>query len=79
MQGEEYSSQAFYGQVLQIAPTERKVKEEAAKEAALCCSPKAEKGTPKEKARAKEKAKENLERAKVIGKAKDRKERTLVA
>ncbi len=51
--------------------THRKVKKEAAKEVALCCSPKAKKGIPKGKARAKEKAKESLERAKVIGKAKD--------
>ncbi len=52
---------------------------EAAKGVALCCSPKAEKEAPKKKAKAKEKAKESLERAKVIVKAKDRRERTLVA
>ncbi len=40
---------------------------------------KAKKGIRKEKARAKEKAKESLERARVIGKAKDQRERTLVA
>ncbi len=53
--------------------------EKASKEVALYCSLKAEKETPKEKASPKEKEKESLARAKVIAKAKDRKERTLVA
>jgi hypothetical protein len=52
---------------------------EASKGVTLCYSPKAERETPKEKANPKEKAKESLERAKVIVKAKDRRERTLVA
>jgi hypothetical protein len=53
--------------------------EKAPKEVTLCCSLKAEKETPKEKASPREKEKENLARAKVIERAKDRKERTLVA
>ncbi len=56
----------------------RKAKEQVAKEVALCCSSKAKREIRKEKARAKEKEKESLVRAKVIGKAKDRRERTLV-
>jgi hypothetical protein len=53
--------------------------EKASKGVAPFLSLKAEKETPKEKASSKEKAKEILARAKVIAKAKDRKERTLVA
>ena len=56
-----------------------RVREEAAKVAALCFSPKAEKVAPKERAKAKERAKESLERTKAIAKAKDRRGRILVA
>jgi hypothetical protein len=54
--------------------------EKASKGVTLCCSPKEERETPREKANPKERVKESLERArKVIAKAKGRRERTLVA
>ncbi len=53
--------------------------EKASKGATLCCSPKAERETPKEKANLKERARESLARAKAIAKAKDLREKKLVA
>ena len=53
--------------------------EKASREVALFCSQKDGKEVPRVKANPKEKAKESREKAKVIAKAKGRKERTLVA
>ena len=55
--------------------------EKAPREIALFCSPKDEKEAPRGKANSREKAKAKAsrEKAKVIAKAKGRKERTLVA
>jgi hypothetical protein len=52
---------------------------ETEKEVAPYCSLKAEEEASRVKAKTKERAKESLERAKVIVKAKDRRERTRVA
>ena len=58
----------------------RKEREEkASKEVALFCSQKEEREVPRAKENPKEKAKESREKAKVIAKAKGRKERTLEA
>ena len=53
--------------------------EKASREVALFCSLKERKEVPRVKANPKEKAKESREKAKVIAKAKGRKERTIVA